>query len=63
METWRYGDMEMETRKHVEMETWRQGDTWRHGHGDIKRKTDAQAIFLIVQSEFVVCPFVDEETN
>jgi hypothetical protein len=39
MEIWRYGDME----------------TWRHGHGDIKRKTEAKAIFLN--------PFVDEETN
>jgi hypothetical protein len=31
------------------------GGLARHGHGDIKRKTDAQAIFLIL--------FVDEEIN
>jgi hypothetical protein len=54
------------------MEAWRHGDveTWRHG--DIKRKTEMepQVIFLILltvgslcKRKFVVCPFVDEETN
>jgi hypothetical protein len=30
------------------MKTWLQGDTetWKHGHEDIKRKTEAKAIFL-----------------
>jgi hypothetical protein len=51
------------------MEIW----TCRHGeNGDIKRKTEAQAIlpsryaFTICSSckrKFVVCPFVDKETN
>jgi hypothetical protein len=46
-------------------------ETWRHGHGDIKRKTEAKAISLICLPFvtkrnllfLVVCPFVDEETN
>jgi hypothetical protein len=72
METWRCGDMAMETWKHGKMETGRHGDRETHGDMDTetsngKRKTDAQAIFrcrwLIVQTEFVVCPFADEETN
>ncbi len=62
----------METWKHGDMETWRHGDmeAWRHGRGDIKWKTEAQAIFLdpfTLCSEckwkFVLCPLVDEETN
>jgi hypothetical protein len=39
METWKHGDIDMETWKHREMETWKHGDietwTWRHGHGDM----------------------------
>jgi hypothetical protein len=45
-------------------------DTWRQGHGDIKRKTEAQVVFLhpfticlLCIQKVVVCPFVDEETN
>ncbi len=61
METWRHGDMEK----------WRHREMgWRHGHGDIKQKTEAQAIFLhqftfcsSCKREFVLCPFVDEEIN
>jgi hypothetical protein len=66
--------------RHREVETWRHGDmaTWRHadmerlrqGHGNIKRKTEAQVIslnlFTICSSckrKSVVCPFVNEETN
>ncbi len=58
------------------MEISRHGDmeTWRHGHedidGDIKRKTEAQLIFLnpftVCSSciqKFISCPFVDEETK
>ncbi len=54
------------------MEIW----TWRHAHGDkIKRKTEnriqARAIFLnpftvytpYKRNFFIVCPFVDEETD
>ncbi len=45
-------------------------EMWRHGHGDIKRKTDAQAIFLIpftvgssCKRKLTVCPVFDEDTN
>ncbi len=75
VETWRWRHGNMEKWRHGDMEPWRHGDmeTGRH-YGDMdtetsngKRKTDAQAIFrcrwLIVQTEFVVCPFADEETN
>jgi hypothetical protein len=68
METWTWrhghGDMDMETRtlRHghgdMDMETW----TWRHGQGDmdretwrqgdIKRRTEAQAIF---PNPFTIC--------
>jgi hypothetical protein len=32
METWKHGDINIETCKHGEMETWREGDmeTWRY---------------------------------
>ncbi len=43
-------------------------EKWKHG--DNKRKTEAQAIFLnpftvcsLCKQNFVVCPFVDEETK
>jgi hypothetical protein len=58
MEIWRHinGYIEMETWKHVEMETLRHGDmetwTWTWRHGDIKRKMEAQAILL---NPFTVC--------
>jgi hypothetical protein len=62
MEKWRHGDVE--TWRHTDMDTW----IWRHG--DIKRKTEAQAIFLnpstscsLCKQKFLVCPFVDEETH
>jgi hypothetical protein len=68
MATWEHGNMgarengSMETRKHGSMGTWK--------HGDIKRKTEAYAIFFnplticsLWKLKFVVCPFVDEETN
>ncbi len=74
METLGHGDME--TLRHGDMETWDSDmETWRHGdlrqwHGDIKRKKEAQAIFLnpftgcsSCKRKFVVCPFFDEETN
>ncbi len=50
-------------------------EIWRHGHGDMqkskrKQTTKTQMIFLnpftVCSShkpKFVVCPFVDEETN
>jgi CRISPR/Cas system-associated endonuclease/helicase Cas3 len=72
METWRHGDGDVETwsHRHGKMENL---DKWRHGdigHGDIIPKTEAQAIshnqFSIsswCKRKFVVCPFVDEETN
>jgi hypothetical protein len=41
LETWRHGDMEIETGKHGDMETW------RHGHGDIKWKTGTSSFCLI----------------
>jgi hypothetical protein len=53
METWIHGDMDMET--------W----TWRH-----QKENGAQAIFFnpftvysSCKQKFVICPFVDEETN
>jgi hypothetical protein len=78
METWRWKHGNMETqRRHEDMETWtwRHGMhiwTWKHGTETwhFKRQTEAMAIFLnpfTVCSpcieKFVVCPFVDEETN
>ncbi len=68
MEKWRHGNMEKKRHGHgyMEIETW----AWRNGYGDIKRKTEAQAIFLNTLTvcsscfrKFVVCPFVDQETN
>jgi hypothetical protein len=75
--TWRHGHGDMEAWRHgrrdMDMETW----SWRHGnmgtytwrHEDIKRKMEAQAIFLNLftvwsscKQKFVVCPYVDEET-
>jgi hypothetical protein len=66
METWRLGDVE--TWRRGDVETWRRGDMEksRHGHGDIKQKMEAQAIFLHLftvclscKQNFVVCTFVD----
>jgi hypothetical protein len=54
------------------METWSHGDmeAWRHGHGNIKQKTAAQAVFpnpfttcSLCRRKFVVCLFVVEETK
>jgi hypothetical protein len=65
MKTWRHGDMDI----------WRYGDmvAWTHGYmktSNRKRKTEAQAIFLnpftfysLCKRKFVICPFVNEETN
>ncbi len=73
MKTWRHGDME--TRRHGNRETGRCGDTRRYWDMDmatsnVKRKTEAQAIFLnpltvgvSCKRKFVVYLFVDEETN
>ncbi len=70
METWKCGDIDMETWRYRAMDKWRHGEmeTWRHG--DIKQKMEALAILLdlftnmlIMQTEVVVCPFVDKETN
>jgi hypothetical protein len=78
METWRRGEVEtlshrdMETWRHGDMETWTW--TWRIDR-DIdmengKQKIEAQVIFLnpftvcsSCKQKFVICPFVDEETN
>jgi hypothetical protein len=68
IESWRHGDME--TGRHGDMEAWRHG----YGHGDmeIKKKllTETQVIFFnqftvcsSCKRKFVICPFVDEETN
>jgi hypothetical protein len=72
METWRHGDMRIGV-----METWRHGDmeTW-HGDRDMetqnskrkgKQKSRRFSLSFIVSSQcsqkFVVCPFIDEETN
>jgi hypothetical protein len=61
-----HGDIDM---RHgaMNMETW----IWRHGHGNkIKRKEEAQAIFLnpftvcsSCKKKVVICPFVEKETN
>jgi hypothetical protein len=76
MEPWSHGAMEpwshgaMETWRHGDMETWRHGDmeTWRHNME--KTETEALAIILIpctvcsaCKWKFVVCQFVNEETN
>jgi hypothetical protein len=70
MEIWRHGNMETWRHGHGDMKTWRSGDmeTWRRG--DITRKKETQAIFLnpftVCSSwkrKFIVCPFVDEESN
>jgi hypothetical protein len=52
------------------METWNHGNMNIWKDGDIKRKTEAQLIFLNLftvclscKRMFVVYPFVDEETN
>jgi hypothetical protein len=69
-ETWRQGDKE--TWRHTH-ETW----TWKQGHGDLdmeflENQTENESPgdfplsvshLLIVQMEFVVCPFVDEKKN
>ncbi len=59
-EAWRHGDGD------GDRETWRHRDTETQRHGDIKRKIEAQAIFLnsftvcsSCKRKFVVCPFVD----
>jgi hypothetical protein len=60
----------METVNHEDMETWwnRGMETWRHG--DIKRKTEAQSIFLNLfticssyKRKFVVFLVIEEGTN
>jgi hypothetical protein len=57
-----WGNMERWTHRHGNIEKGR--------HGDTKRKTEAQAIFLNAfnvcsscKRKFVICSFVDEETN
>ncbi len=59
METWRHRHGDVKTWKHGQREKWR--------HGDIRRKMEAQAIFLnlftvcsLYKRKFVICPFVDE---
>jgi hypothetical protein len=68
MESWRHGGMG--AWRHGGMEAWRHGgmEAWRHG--DIKQKTEALEIFLyafticsLCEQKFVVCLFVNEETN
>jgi hypothetical protein len=61
--TWRHGNIGRH--RHGNMEKWRHGRC-----GDIKRKTETQAIFLkpftvcsSYKHKFVFCPFVDKETN
>jgi hypothetical protein len=72
METWKNGEIDMKT---WNMEKWRK-ETWRHRDMDMEtrrhqtEKTEARAIFLNLFTvcssckwKFVVCPFVDEETD
>jgi hypothetical protein len=65
METWRHGGKRAWGPGHRDVKTW---ETWRHG--DIKRKTEAQTIFLnpcnVCSSrkwKLVICPFLDELTK
>ncbi len=65
MEKWRHGDME--TRRYGDMEKWRHGDM-ETSHG--RQKTEAEVIFLDLlivcsscKQKFIICTFVDEETN
>ncbi len=68
METWRNGDME--TWKHEGMETWKHGDMdmeiWRHQTENGKQKPRRFSFIiyrcLSCKRKFVICPFV-EETN
>jgi hypothetical protein len=59
--------METEKKRHGNMEKWRYGDMKTSNR---KRKMKAQSDFLnpftvcsSCKQKFVVCPFVDEETN
>ncbi len=72
METWKHGDMEAWRRRHGNTDTWdmetrRYRDVEIKSNQSIKRKTEAQAIFhslcLSCKQKFVICLFVDEETN
>jgi hypothetical protein len=76
METWRHGDRDMETWRHGDMEIWRHGhrdiETWTWRHAEIKGKTDNERPIIFLnpfticsshKPKFVVCPFLDEETN
>jgi hypothetical protein len=56
------GDMDMKTWRHLDIETL------KYGHGDIKCKTEAKAIFLNLfkvrsscKWKFVICPLANEE--
>jgi hypothetical protein len=74
-ETWRHGDMD--SRRHGDTETWRHGDMYLEtSNGKRKprryhRKQEPMRFPLIrlpfayraKKWKFVVCPFVDEETN
>ncbi len=67
----------MGTWEHGSTGAWKQGnmEAWEHGNMETsnekrKRKTEAYAIFFnpftvcsLWKLKFVVCPFVDEETN
>jgi hypothetical protein len=71
METWRHGDMDMETwawrhgRGDMDMETWtwRHGDmvtetwTWGHRHGDMDMKTKSEGKFKTEAQTIFLNPF------
>ncbi len=76
METWKHGDIDVETWKHEEMEKWRHGD-WRHDHGDMdmetwrhqtKNRNESSgnfpySVYCLLNLQMEVCPLsvVDKE--
>jgi hypothetical protein len=65
VKTWGHGDMEMETWKHGDMETWRHEDM-ETSNGKRKPGQCFLNPFTVCswcKRKFVICPFVDEETN
>jgi hypothetical protein len=73
METWRHRTWRHMLR-HRDMETWRHGviETWTWKHGDIKREMEngspanfpnPYTVSSSCKRKFIICPFVDEETN
>jgi hypothetical protein len=62
METWRQGDME--TGRHGDRETWRHGDrNMETSNGSPGDFLNPFTVCSSCKRKFVICPFVDGETN